>query len=1009
MKFGKISKAMLAMIAGVCLLISGGILPTAAFTGSIAAMPETFTLIEDFEDGTTGWTAVGNGRLSVSTDRGYGTDGQSLHVSWTDTSSWHGAKTEGNEGTFRAANDGLALWLYVVNPVPSNRNFNVNFSQGSNKFEYKVPAEELTAGEHVITIPWTSFTPKAGAFDSSAYITQIELTSNYAEGEYYLDQVGTYAGEATQSPFVPSTLEMPGNMVLFEDFENGENSQGTWTVGGNAAVARSQDRGYGASGSSLHVTWSQSGWSGAKSENNRSIAITGDGLAFWIYTESAVNGFVAKLRQGSATTEKSVNLTAGENVVQIPWSDFDGLDMDSPITQIEFTYSAASGNYYVDQIGSYSSFIPSTRSLPDSFRLLSGLDFEGDISIWESSNKAAIEKSKDRGYGTDGYSLHVAWSESGWSGAKIKTGEISLSLADARDGLTMWVYSGSAVSSFYVKVRQGNISYEKSVSLAAGENILQIPWSEFLASGAGLDMTGTISQIEFTHSAASADYYVDQIGTYELPKKPEVSEVVLSQSWKSSSSLVGGNGQGNSGGRDPVLWKIYGITGDERFDTAVHFTADDITAGRFFLYQNVDGAGPAEITDITSAVDFGYMRFWIKNSVADRKLKVSVMDSHGHAAGYIEFTITEAEEWQEIRIPVSSFLENSPILSNCPDYLTTINRVVFDGSGVGEEYTYRYGETFKIAGLKIYTADPVDYSELDGTDTEPTQPADDGSYATGGVLGSVDMEIDPYSGNSGIGTVVKESINDLGYVTEAFKWTVGAGVNDDSQTTKGLSFYFGEDGTGSTVDVTSAQDGYFSFWVRGSRAGTTFTYLLLDDTSNDAKSSIVKRYTIQEADTWEEVRVPFTEFLLPDALDREYIASFVVRTVYGVFNWRYAYTDADYLMEGDVLEFANMALTSGKPVDPFAEPVDEGDEDGGDTPGTSDTSGPSGTTGTGASDSTGTTGASGGATTGAADDDSSEDDAPADTGSTLPPAVPALLLASAAVVFLLYRRRKIAQ
>ena len=134
-----------------------------------------------------------------------------------------------------------------------------------------------------------------------------------------------------------------------------------------------------------------------------------------------------------------------------------------------------------------------------------------------------------------------------------------------------------------------------------------------------------------------------------------------------------------------------------------------------------------------------------------------------------------------------------------------------------------------------------------------------------------------------------------------------------------MSFYFSDGkGTGETVDISNAQDGYLSFWVRGSRAGATFSYLLFDDTSNDAKSSIVRWYTIRQANTWEEVRVPLTAIILPGAVDSEYIASFVVRTLYGVFNWRYAYTDEAALKPGDVLEFAAIRLTEGKPLDPYA-------------------------------------------------------------------------------------------
>lgn len=913
----KTMQKLISLLAVFSLLaVCCGVLTAGAFTAGTATMPETFTVIDDFENGMDKWQAIGTTTVALSSERGYGASGSSLHVSW-DGSTWRGAKTKSI--SVPVGHDGLALWLYVVKAVPGGKTFAVNVRQESNVFEYKVPTTELTAGEHILTIPWTSFTAKQNAFDRTAPITQVELTCNNSEGDYFLDQVGMYKGNAQQSEYIAATLKLADNRTVLYDFETGA---GAWAATNKAAIELSGARGYGPSGKSLHVSQLDTGWSGAKTDNQQHIMPAGNGLTFWAYAEKEVKGLVVKLLQNGTGFEKKIDLAAGENIVRIEWSEFQkngkAIDTAAAATQMEFTRSPA-GDYYVDDISVYYNFIPSTLDMVKNFTLIEGFDFESGITPWVAGGKATVTQSDARGFGTTGHSLHVSWTESGWSGAKTSNGQKKIALSG--DGVAFWCYTENDVNNFITKVLVDGVAYEKGVKLTKGENIVKLPWGAFYNKSKNQYVTAgaTATQLEFTYSGSTGSYYVDQIGTYTDPVKPAVSTALWMQSYKSSSSLIGGNGKGNAGGHDPVRWKIYSISGDERFASGCHFVVDDIGSGRFFFYGNNTGAGDAKVVDISSAADFGTVRFWIKSTAAGRSMRLALMNKDGVLSDFATFTVTQANKWQEIVISLPDLLSDA-LLTSKPNYLKEFNRIVFDGAGFGDG-GYQRNEEFRIAGLTVYDSVPVDRSALAELDTEPTQPADDGSYATDGVIGAIypEKKPEPYSGNSGIGKIEHESVSDLGNVKAAYKWVVGEGIADETKATKGMSFYFSDGkGTGETVDISNARNGYLSFWVRGSRAGATFSYLLFDDTSNDAKSSIVRWYTIRHANTWEEVRVPLTAIILPGAVDSEYIASFVVRTLYGVFNWRYAYTDEAALKPGDVLEFAAIRLTEGKPLDPYA-------------------------------------------------------------------------------------------
>lgn len=917
-------KKTLAIICALAVMVAAVIIPISAFTGSTATMPETLTLIEDFEKGIDGWQSVGSGgTYATSTDYGYGTTGNSLKVEVN--GGWQGAKIQ--SCGHNIVNDGLAFWIYLPQSVASGKTFAINIRVGTawgdqaTKYEAKVPVSDLTAGEHVITIPWSDFVLKQGStpIAEGNLITQFELTTNAYPIVYYIDQIGMYKGQGTQSSFIPSTVKMPDNYKAIDDFNKDSNL--SWQATNKAALVLSPNRGYGATGKSAYVKWNEAGWSGFKTSSNQSITMTGDGLAFWVYNAGAkITDLVVVLNCGGNKFEKKVTFEQGEQVITIPWAEFvnksaEAFDTSKTVSQIEFTKSVAAAEFYVDELGCYSSYIESTLDMPKDFTAID--DFNGENTLgWAGTNKAEanFKISAERGFGADGNAVHVSWNEAGWSGFKTASGK---NIALTGDGFAFWAYNaGSELTNFAVVLLQDGVKYEAKITLKVGEAVYKIPFADFKKNDAAIDTAKTVSQIEFTKSAGSADYFVDQIGCYSDPKKPAVSTVVFDTSTKCSASAVGGGGKGNSGGMDSVKWKLYDIENDPRFKRAGWFVADDVTAG-IFQFANVTNIGTLTAADISSAYEFGNLVFWIKSEAANRSLKVALRDTSSNKySDYVTFTVTEANKWQQVTIPVKDLLASGTTLTERPNFLNSINAVAFTGQGLTE--TFKLGENFKIAGLRIYDSDVPDYSEYDGLDTETTQVPDDGSYATDSELaGRVSFEKDSYSGNSNFGKVEKVKYTEFAEELAGIKITAGTGIKDVGMATKGLSVWFGNDKETLTVDASTLQDGYFSMWVRSNRAGMSFMWFIMDDTDNDAKTTVVQVYTIKEANKWEEVRVRLSDISGKGMLDLEYLTKIQIRTGYGAFNWRYAYEGEQWFNTGDVLEVTAAMITEGKPINPF--------------------------------------------------------------------------------------------
>ena len=731
-----------------------------------------------------------------------------------------------------------------------------------------------------------------------------------------------------QAEFATGSGTMPEDIqtTVWYDFEDGLKD---WESSNTelASVTLSEEHRYGDSGQSLKLSWNTSGEVYPWARCSGLQSVTGDGFVLWAYAdvECTANIRLYKVNDGwEDVNHVPVKLTAGEHIIRIPWSDI--VRAGQSFTQVGYAWGvevlcpSEVGSLYIDQVGTYRNnqpYTPSTKELPKRTNVL--YNFEGSIAGWSVENGAgSVVASGERGYGLSGHSLQFSWTETGYVYPWAKcTGFVDVT----GSGLAFWAYLDSAQKqtvNFRVSRWDGDkVTY--AFELEPGEHIVTIPWSVLKKDDT--KEPATVTQFndwgfELLTPGAVGSLFIDRISTYKtVPPKPETSEVVFSITRNSGSSPIWGSG-------DPARSSLFTVTGDKRFSFGYLFNVNDLGSesnSSILLYNNVKGAGNIEESNLSAAADYGQLRFWIKSSTAGRKLNLTL--STGSTRGsYAEVSVDEANEWQEIVIPVSAILPTDTDES-------LLWTVLLTGKDIDPAFSYQSDEWFKIAGLKIYTADPEDFSDMDGVDTEKQQPADDGSYADSDVLGRINMNNPPYTGIGEYGDIRLMDIDDLGNLKQAFEWKVGAGI--DQGPCNGWMLWFEEES-----DISVTEDGYLSFWLKSSKAGVKIAYCLADDTG---RKSMVLYYTVKEADTWEEVRTRLSDIAPNGSIDPEYVQSLIIMQPYSAFGWadtNSSYSGEGYLAEGDVLRIAGGILTDGKPLstEERVAPVDPEDPENPDGP-----------------------------------------------------------------------------
>ncbi|MBO5211767.1 MAG: hypothetical protein J6B80_07560, partial [Clostridia bacterium] len=366
----KFSKA-LAIICAVALVVCAIVIPTSAST---VTMPENFVPLNGLDNGTITYWQEQNGTIALNTDTDYvyGDSGTSIKV--TASGKWHGVKNRTGVKS-HIYGTGLAFWIYLPEDLGVGLIVNVNLGDlthaNNHKYEVIIPATDLTAGEHVIKLPWSYLqnnpnnSPTVRFDTTGAFIFQTTISTAAApasEKVFYIDSMGIYTeGDST---FVPSTVTMPENYLLIDGFE--PDATYPWQSATNSSnnianqkfnyTEYSTDRGYGTSGTSLLNHWQTPAgniWGGSNVPGGKfSLECKGDGLTFWAYnTTGALTEFAVSVYQGG-WKEKKITLAAGEGVYKISWSEF-GVDTALPFTQIKIVKLTNYGRFYIDEIAYY--------------------------------------------------------------------------------------------------------------------------------------------------------------------------------------------------------------------------------------------------------------------------------------------------------------------------------------------------------------------------------------------------------------------------------------------------------------------------------------------------------------------------------------------------------------------------------------------------------------------------------------------------------------------------------
>ena len=150
----KFSKA-LAIICAVALVVCAIVIPTSAST---VTMPENFVPLNGLDNGTITYWQEQNGTIALNTDTDYvyGDSGTSIKV--TASGKWHGVKNRTGVKS-HIYGTGLAFWIYLPEDLGVGLIVNVNLGDlthaNNHKYEVIIPATDLTAGEHVIKLPWS--------------------------------------------------------------------------------------------------------------------------------------------------------------------------------------------------------------------------------------------------------------------------------------------------------------------------------------------------------------------------------------------------------------------------------------------------------------------------------------------------------------------------------------------------------------------------------------------------------------------------------------------------------------------------------------------------------------------------------------------------------------------------------------------------------------------------------------------------------------------------------------
>ena len=485
----------------------------------------------------------------------------------------------------------------------------------------------------------------------------------------------------------------------------------------------------------------------------------------------------------------------------------------------------------------------------------------------------------------------------------------------ANDGLKLWIKNDCDVFLKANFVNDGSYVGEFfNGTLPAGEHVLGITWEEAgLSDGQAAELRLQfqaddkphegivwIDDLSYIGGGAATPTTQPTSTTTITPVDPSISQVLFTV----NKPNIWGDG-------DPAwAWRRQ-IDGDARFTHLYEICPwnDFNTVPRYlYLYSNMDGV---EEFDLTPYIATGTLRFWAKGSAAGKKFAVSLREGASFETANMHIVeVQQADVWQEIQVPLADLI---------PDGFRSdkVSMFVVTGSGIEEGEAYTKGDVLKLGGITVYTGEAPEVTEWDGKDHDIAPAQDDGKMDDGtgsSVLWTSDFGTDPWPDVEKIGSIETVMAEDLpGKMDQAYKWTIG---EDICEPNRGMNFY-GD----AAYDISQAKDnGYLYFWVKSSKANVQLMLFGMDDIQ---QTGIPVFVTVDKANEWQMVRIRIYDLLM-NGFDFEYFNSVSIRNPYPPFSWSggaKGYQGEGYLAEGDVLYISQMFVSSGKPVDPDAQPV----------------------------------------------------------------------------------------
>ena len=356
------------------------------------------TMFDNFDGIAKAWSDWGNGCISDNTDAENAYSGSNSKRVNTSTAYGEGYMVI-SKITFPADGDGISFW------VKSSQERNVSVTAGAGN----ATAVTIPAGETFVLIPWSNF-PNG---NNSGEIYQLYLAFTGKADEFvYVDNIGTYSevkrgltfntGDGafvTEAPTkytpgmalptyedvakdgfifagwydnadftgvpvysVPENAEgaltyyakWVKNNTLTYDFENGTtNNWADWSaVGDQLTLNTEANHAYNSSTASIKYTIPANVASDIIAMNG--LMYEGDGIYMWIEAEKATTIHL-KINKKNSIVTNQINLSAGKNIVALPWPANATSDSNGWAGAIEIISVAQNvdNTLYIDQVGTY--------------------------------------------------------------------------------------------------------------------------------------------------------------------------------------------------------------------------------------------------------------------------------------------------------------------------------------------------------------------------------------------------------------------------------------------------------------------------------------------------------------------------------------------------------------------------------------------------------------------------------------------------------------------------------